>query len=173
MSGNLPVFHLDLGADHYRRFTEQEEAAERHLAACPERLYPHVPSPPLPASRPLASYEGHYRHPAYSSIFVTLDCEESEADLPRSSTAREDAGCGLRLANGPDSQAQISVNLKHVTGDFWLALSDALFEGICARAQFRVDVSGSVTSIGVDLRMEEEDTPLVWFERVKYGQEDS
>lgn len=161
-------FHLDAWADLYCRFTEQEEAERKYLATCPERLYPHVPSPPLPASRPLTSHEGHYRHQAYSSIFVTLDCGGEGTNLPRLSTIVEDEGCELHMANGPDSQAQFGGKLTHVTGDFWLAHALYVLDvGVCVRAQFRVDVSGSVVSIGVDVRGEEEDTPLVWFDRVE------
>lgn len=59
--------------------------------------------------------------------------------------------------------------LEHKTGEFWLAhvsqeeIPDVVLG--CARTEFRVDAQGRVSHIGVDLRLEEDDTPLVWFER--------
>ncbi|KUI56636.1 D-aminopeptidase [Cytospora mali] len=56
------------------------------------------------------------------------------------------------------------------TGDFWiswLSIEEIPDTGLgCLRTQFIVDAGGFVTQMGVDLRMEGEDVPLVWFERV-------
>lgn len=152
------------------RFTEQEEAEERHIATCPERLYPNIPKPAIPTAVSLVSHTGHFQHPAYSSIFVTLDCDEYivSSDVP--SRIGEDSGCGLQIRSGPDTQWDLLGNLTHITGNFWLAyayireIEDEAYA--CVRTQFRLDASGNVTAIGVDVRMEEEDTPLVWYERV-------
>lgn len=79
--------------------------------------------------------------------------------------------CGLRMSRGPESQLKLTADLQHKTGDFWLAY--AFFEDVpevvqgCLRAQFRVDSRGIVTHVAADLRLEGEDGPLVWFERVR------
>jgi len=69
------------------------------------------------------------------------------------------------------------VLFEHVTGDFWVgwAYIDQLTRAghlrpeACLRAQFRVDERGEVAGFGFDVRLEEIDGPLVWFERVKAG----
>lgn len=150
------------------RFRDEEELARKEIATCAERLYPDVPSPPIPASVPLANHTGQYSHPAYDSIFVSLDCEGG-ASGPSPSSAANSQECQLVLARGPESQEQLGGNLEHKTGDFWLTylffpeIPDVV-QG-CSRTQFRVDSSGSVTHIGIDLRMEEDNAPLVWFEK--------
>lgn len=138
---------------------------------CAHRLYPDVPHPPIPPSVPLANHTGHYRHPAYDSIFVTLDCQDKATDAIVVSSPSDLPGenCRLRLKRGLESQLQLYGNLTHKTGDYWLSY---VFEDwvdvvqACVRTQFRVDASGIVASVGIDMRLEEEDTPLVWFDRV-------
>ena len=74
------------------------------------------------------------------------------------------------MSRGPESQLRLTGNLEHKTGDFWLAY--AFFEEVpevtqgCLRVQFRVDSRGMVTHAAADLRLEGEDGPLVWYERV-------
>lgn len=153
------------------RFQEEEKNDAELLATCSEQLYPDIPTPSLPASVPLASHAGHYHHPAYDSIFVSLDCKEEKSDSTLTSqVGTQDEGCQLLLARDPNSQLQFHGNLTHKTGDFWLSyiFHESLDVAMaCLRTQFRVDASGTVASIGIDVRLEEEDTPLVWFDRVK------
>lgn len=118
---------------------------------------------------PLANHTGQFRHVAYGDVFITIDCNDTAS--PAGPSAATGAGpCRLRMSRGPESQLSLAGNLEHKTGDFWLAL--AFFEHVpeviqgCIRVQFRVDSRGIVTHVGADLRMEGEDGPLVWFERV-------
>lgn len=151
------------------RFREEDELAQKYIATCAERLYPNVPSPPIPASVPLANHTGQYRHPAYGGIFVSFDCDKRSTSRPSPSSTENTQECPLVLARGPESQVQLGGNLVHKTGDFWLTYPflpeiPDVAQG-CVRTQFRVDPSGSVTHIGIDLRIEEDNAPLVWFER--------
>lgn len=151
------------------RYRREEEVAREALLSCPERVYPEVPSPPIPASVPLSSHTGHYIHPAYGSVFVGLECDEKKATLS-SSAPHDDDGCGLVLSRGPEAQEQFGTSLEHKTGDFWLGYmfleeTPDVVQG-CFRTEFRVDARGIVTHVGIDLRIEEVGAPLVWFERV-------
>lgn len=151
-----------------RRFTEEEENEGKLLATCSNRLYPNVPTPPLPASVPLASYIGHYRHPAYDSIFISLECEDDKSDST-ASPGVQDTECQLRLKRGTESQSQFYGNLTHITGDFWLTYIALSFLDVaqgCLRTEFRLDPSGTVAAVGIDARLEGENIPLVWFDRV-------
>jgi len=66
------------------------------------------------------------------------------------------------------------VLFEHVTGDFWVGWvfidqvtrAGQLRPEACLRAHFRVDQSGVVGSFGFDMRLEDVDGPLVWFDRV-------
>lgn len=75
------------------------------------------------------------------------------------------------MSRGPESPERFAGYLEHKTGDFWLTFvfDEYLPEVIyaCLRVQFQADPRGVVTHIAVDLRMEGEDGPLVWFERVQ------
>lgn len=75
------------------------------------------------------------------------------------------------MSRGPESPERFAGYLEHKTGDFWLTFvfDEAVPEVIqaCLRVQFRVDQHGVVTDIAADMRMEGEDGPLVWFERVE------
>lgn len=89
--------------------------------------------------------------------------------MASSLSSAQDEGCQLRLARGPESQVPFHGKLSHKTGDYWLSyLYEDWFDMVqdCVRTQFRVDASGTVNSIGIDIRMEGESIPLVWFDRV-------
>ena len=158
-------------ANTFPRFQREEALAKQALETCAERLYPHKPSPPLPAPVPLANHTGQYRHIAYGDIFVSLQCSET-ANSPSAtpSPGAEGAGCQLQTKRQHAIQGQFVGKLQHQTGEFWVTrvylpeLPDEV--QACLRTQFEIDATGVVSHVGVDLRLEEEDAPLVWFERV-------
>ena len=81
----------------------------------------------------------------------------------------QDCHLTLRLAS-LDVVGSYIIQLAHVTGEFWIAwaFENRLEEPYgCLRAQSRLDESGTITEIGVDVRMEGEDVPLTWFRRNK------
>lgn len=170
----FPVFFSPLD-----RFAEADRTAQQEIETCAETFYPSTPNPPLPPSLPLAKHTGQYRHVAYGDIFVRLACSSRDdaqgatspgvADDPGATPGR-DEHCRLVATREPKREAQLVTTLKHATGDFWLGYA-ALPETpdkveMCLRAQFEVDVSGVVAQIGLDMRQEGKDVPLVWFERV-------
>lgn len=106
---------------------------------------------------------------AYGDIFVSLDCDDAAPSARPSSTSDAESR-RLRLSRGRESQLQLTGNLEHKTGDFWLvfvALEDVPeIVQACLRVRFQVDPRGIVSHIAVDMRLEGEDGPLVEFERV-------
>lgn len=118
----------------------------------------------------MANHTGQFRHVAYGDVFITMNCNDTTS-AARPSAAAETGPCGLRMSKGPESELSLAGDLEHKTGDFWLAL--AFFEDVpeiiqgCIRVQFRVDARGVVSHVAADLRMEGEDGPLIWFERVQ------
>lgn len=138
------------------------------LATCGDRLYPDIPKPPLPASVPLASHIGHYQHPAYDSIFISLECGDDKSDSTAFAGVQEKI-CQLRLKRGPESQKQIHGDLTHITGDYWVTYVSPVFINVtegCLRTEFRMDPSGTVAAVGIDARLEGETVPLVWFSKI-------
>lgn len=121
---------------------------------------------------PLVNHTGTYTHPAYDRLFLNLRCRQTEAasTSPLNPPHDEDE-CGLVVARGPETQIQFRATLEHKTGDFWLAYAfleetPDVLQG-CFRTEFRLDARGIVTHVGIDLRIEEADAPLVWFQRVE------
>jgi hypothetical protein len=139
-----------------------------YFATCSERLYPNLPSPPIPYTVPLASHTGTFRDEGYGEFDVLLNCGGSEADTTSSSTT--DSTCHLQVKQGKGSLpiADVSINLEHKSGDYWLAWIELWDTGRpfeCVEAQFRVDAQGIVTHLGLNARMEN-GVPLIWFKRV-------
>lgn len=152
------------------RFEEADALEAHRLATCSERIYPDIPQPPIPASVPLANHTGNFRHVAYGDIFVSLDCDDAALSALPSPTPDAES-CRLRLSRGRESQLQLTGNLEHKTGDFWLVF--VVLEDVpeivqaCLRVRFKVDPRGTVTHIAVDMRLEGEDGPLVEFKRLQ------
>ena len=91
-------------------------------------------------------------------------------DSPASPTVNEN-GCRLLLTKSSNFGKEISYQLEHKSGEFWLGwvfnndYATVRRPEDCRRVQFRMDRNGRPSSLGVDIRMEGDDTPLVWFER--------
>jgi hypothetical protein len=121
-------------------------------------------------------YVGQYHDEGYGIFNVTLDCDKQELpeDSPASPTTTHD-GCRLVIISPgrPGEEASvIRLDLEHISGDYWVGwaymphLRKYHRPLACQRVEFRVDAAGVVASLGVDVRLEGEDIPLVWFERV-------
>lgn len=156
-------------------FQKSEEQERQDIAKCSQRLYPNLPSSPIPATLPLEAYKGHYSHPGYGDLFIgTLDELKASAfgfsGFPPSSQTEGEEDGSLYLWRSPEAADQLLGRLEHKTGEYWLTYISAMYlpEAVayCARTEFRVGVDGQVTSVGVNARMETEDTPLVWFKRL-------
>ncbi|KAK5201926.1 hypothetical protein LTR16_000963 [Cryomyces antarcticus] len=121
-------------------------------------LYPHLPSPAIPASLPLSPYAHSYHHPAYGTITFSTHCtRHSESDFEMEMALGKS---NYTLVSTPTSK--VTIFLEHISGDHFVAwLSD---RG-AFKAEFDVDVKGVARRLGLDLepKMEGE---MLWFERV-------
>lgn len=154
-----------------------------------KRLYPHIPSPPLPPSAALDRHAGRYRDPGYGDFTVELVCDGNDggdggSDEPHISeseppeTAGKGGECHLEAHAEDTSMFDFVFMMEHVSGDYWVGwahvkgLTDPGEPLASVRAQFRLDERGEVSEVGVDLRIEEDDeVPLVWFTRVNLSTE--
>ncbi|PSR97423.1 beta-lactamase/transpeptidase-like protein [Coniella lustricola] len=160
--------------DHEAHFRESRTREREHVATCSQRLYPDLPRPPLPATLPLGAYRGTYSHPGYGNLFIgTLDeLEANNSGLSGllSSSSLQENKMTLYIWKSPEAASQILGKLEHKTGEHWMTYISTfnLPEEVdyCSRTEFRVGVDGHVKQVGVDLRMEMDDTPLVWFDRL-------
>lgn len=152
------------------REKERVKQLQKYLETCPELLYPDVPSPPLPPTLPPSNHTGEFYDPGYGSLFVKLDCHEIDSKHSQETSDGED--CTLRVIMPERPSLNLYVNLKHSTGDFWVGLGhlpvlqDPEQSVACVKVQFRINDSGKVSQLGIDLMLEVEDAPLVWFSRV-------
>ncbi|KAH0536105.1 hypothetical protein FGG08_006991 [Glutinoglossum americanum] len=122
------------------------------IATARYRLYPTIPSPPLPSTLQLSSYTGTYFHPAYHNI--TFKFNESQGRL---------------FANVTDNTWTYDLDLEHISGDYFLGYLSrpAAAEGVlgAGKAEFLVGASGVVGRVGVQLEGQMGDE-LVWFDRL-------
>ncbi|KAJ4191195.1 hypothetical protein NW767_010989 [Fusarium falciforme] len=167
-------FHVEEGkrqnleANWNQTYAEWEE----RLGNCSNRLYPSLPSPPIRAPLPPGRFAGEYHHPGYGPISVSISCDKWDApsDSPVPPSTTKD-GCRLMAFKTDNFGKQVSYQLEHKSGDYWVGwLFNDDFASVrrpreCYRAQFRVDETGRSYSFGLDIRMEGEDVPLIWFER--------
>lgn len=148
------------------------KGADERLGNCSARLYPSLSSPPLPPPIPLEGFVGSYHDPGYGTIYVSLRCDgwESPEDSP-AQPSRTTEGCRLVVERASVFGKQVSYQLEHKSGDFWVGwFFNDDFESVrrpdeCFRAQFRLDEAGRPAMLGLDVRIEGEDTPLTWFQR--------
>ncbi|KAK6077042.1 Protein flp [Seiridium cupressi] len=159
-----------------KRFNHEEQAKQtfkfllEYIKASPERLYPELPSPPQPPTLSLVSHTGEYRDPGYGTFLVELECGGKNSNYKLLPLEVEQ--CHLRIRTPEDLYLQLYYDLGHKTGDYWIGWVHTLsyqdpeqpLAGV--RVQFRVDAEGRVSQLGMDVRMEGEDVPLVWFDRV-------
>jgi hypothetical protein len=144
---------------------------KKYMETCAERLYPDIPSPALPPAVYLANHTGQYSDPGYGDLFVALKCG-NESSTVTSLTTEDEGHCRLQVKTADNAETPLYVNLEHKTGNYWLGWGHIVGVDIdmpvtCSRIQFRVDDKGTVSHLGVDIRMEGDDAPLVWFKHVE------
>nr|XP_036579334.1 penicillin-binding protein [Colletotrichum truncatum]KAF6786881.1 penicillin-binding protein [Colletotrichum truncatum] len=163
----------DLNAHRYKR---NREAQQKYLESCGEHIYPSVPEPPLLPTLPISEHIGKYHDPGYGTLEVELYCPDSNAES-RGSQGRSIEKCQLRvhgIAGVSFQYLNPTVYLEPKSGNYWVAR--AYFEVVaareietpfwCLRAAFKVGADARITDFGLDVRMEGNDGPLVWFARV-------
>ncbi|CZR50889.1 uncharacterized protein PAC_00763 [Phialocephala subalpina] len=135
-----------------KRFDWDKEAQriwEKYEPETKEALFPNVPEPPIPLSRPLEAYSGEYEHPGFGKLIVNLKDNKLEVDLM-------------------DRTWRFMVYLEHVSGEYFFVEKKEFptKEVENCRAQFRIDVDGTVRSFAVD-NIDGMEDEWVWFERKK------
>lgn len=142
-----------LGVPEEERFdwdAEAQRIEDEYEPETREELFPNVPDPPIPLSRPLKEYAGTYEHAGYGTMVVEVRGKKLFIDCT-------------------DRTWRFMFTLEHVSGDFFFVERKELYseESDTGIAQFKVDVDGTVRSFGVNLidGMEDQDDPMVWFER--------
>lgn len=149
------------------RFKNDEHDQDRYLATCSKRLYPHLPSPPLAPTVPLANHTGIFYDAGYGEVVVFDTCDTAAMDSEESLSA--DNACQLRLRKDDGHSTEYTLLLEHKSGDHWLARGELWDSGVtvfCAEAEFRVDAAGIVVQVGLNIRLEDE-VPFIWFTRVE------
>ncbi len=122
----------------------------------------------------MARYAGEYHDAGYGNITIVLDCgaEDGRNSFDTQSEGNE-ARCRLRIRLGQRLGALYAVvYLEHMSGDSWLGrLSIEEFDAsddvvlACTPARFKLNTSGMVSQLGLDVRQEGDDIALVWFEK--------
>ncbi|KAJ5619337.1 hypothetical protein N7510_003321 [Penicillium lagena] len=117
-----------------------------------ERLYPSAPLPGRPHSLSLLDYVGTYTHPAYPDLVISL-------------TPDDQTSLHITMAGSLNSR----LNLKHVSGDFFLA---EVFECLWSvdpsaviKAEFRINPEGKAARFGATLDYADMPDTLIWFDR--------
>lgn len=142
-------------AGEYSKQTEElvRERRKRSIKTMEEakrRLYPGLPSLPLPPSLSLETYAGVYTHPGYGSFELLLDeGRKLYADLP-------------------DRAIVTRLELEHASGDFFVGKLYSPGGGGDAvnffQVEFSIDYKADVKRVGLDLEPELRGNKI-WFER--------
>ncbi|KAH7018533.1 beta-lactamase/transpeptidase-like protein [Microdochium trichocladiopsis] len=165
--------------DFDTKMKENKKAKKEVVRSCPKRAYSSLPKTALPPALPFSSYDGTYENPGYGQVKLTLDCEDAASALwhsrfssPSSSTTDEHKStCKLLLSRRDDAYPHVLVDLEHQSGEYWLGWlrygewQDPQNPLTCVRAEFHIGSDGEVAQLGIDLRLEGEDKPLVWYQR--------
>ncbi|KUJ22570.1 penicillin-binding protein [Mollisia scopiformis] len=141
-----------MGIPEEQRFDWDEDAQriwDKYEPKTREQLFPKIPDPPIPLSRPLSEYAGVYNHPGFGDMVVELKDGKLQVDAT-------------------DRTWRFMHYLDHVSGDFFFVdrVEVPSKETGTGKAQFRINADGRVIAFGMDLiaGMEDEKEPI-WFER--------
>lgn len=119
----------------------------------------------------LDNFVGTYREKGYGNITLSKLCDwKNPEDSPAKLTLTQD-GCVLSIRKQNVFNREISYKLQHVAEDDWVAwYYDDDFATVrrpaqCYRAKVPLDEKGVPKKLGLDIRMETDETPLVWFDK--------
>lgn len=148
--------------DHVKKF---DGLVEMRLEAYPksrEKLFPDIPSPPLPHALPLKDYEGTYSHPGYQT--VTFKIAKPEKDLPLKETTTE------VLHAVKEWSDLVTLDLEHVSGEHFVCYLGTLHRSALVqlvvepcKAQFEIGPDGKVARLGMQI---ESAVQTIWFDKV-------
>jgi hypothetical protein len=137
---------------NFHRALDGLRSGEERYRNASKTFYPSVPDPPIPASLPLENYAGTYHNPGYHNMTVSL---------------KDD---GL-FVNRSDQTWKVEVDLKHVSGDHFMAYVDSLTApGLVFKeavpAEFKVGGDGISNSFGILAEIEMGPDSRIWFDRI-------
>ncbi|KZL77886.1 penicillin-binding, partial [Colletotrichum tofieldiae] len=151
--------------DLNKQYQSEKNDQFEYLRTCAERVYPSLPDPPYLPTLPISEHVGEFFDPGYGTLRVDLNCPSSVGK------------CKLRvLGVGGEgfSYLETTVYLEPMSGNSWLGrgyIGGEMVEKVgipafCMPAEFKIDVHGTVTHLGIGVRLGETDYPLTWFKRV-------
>ncbi|WYZ44790.1 hypothetical protein EsH8_VIII_000106 [Colletotrichum jinshuiense] len=157
--------------DLNKKYKSDAEEQFKYLKNCVKEIYPSLPDPPLLPTLPISDHIGQFYDPGYGTLKVVLDC-------PEANETGANKKCQLRvLGIGGSTFAYLKpiVYLEHISGNYWVARGylggkDVHQSGIpsfCIPVEFKVDIHGTVAHLGIGVRLEGGDEPLVWYKRVE------
>ncbi|KAG7082292.1 penicillin-binding protein [Colletotrichum scovillei] len=150
-----------LGIPKYKRpdmneqYKDRKKAELEYLRTCASELYPSLPTPPLLPTLPIPDHVGEFHNTGYGTLEVVLDCLDF-VEI-----------CELRvLGMGGEAFAHLApmIYLEPMSGNHWLGRGymggkKAQTVGIpilCVPVEFKVDILGKVSQIGVGLRLSQQ-----------------
>ncbi|KAK2010219.1 penicillin-binding protein [Colletotrichum eremochloae] len=151
--------------DLNKQYLSERDKELEDIQNCAELLYPSLPDPPYLPTLPISEHVGEYFDPGYGTLSVDMNCTESVEK------------CKLRvLGVGGEPYAYLgpAVYLEPMSGNSWLGrafygagtVGKVAVPGFCTPVEFKVDVQGRVSHMGIGLRLEEAGQPLTWFKRI-------
>ncbi|KAK2592348.1 hypothetical protein QQS21_009968 [Conoideocrella luteorostrata] len=154
---------------------EHLRGIDENLRNCSARLYPYAKSQNLPVDVTPDNLVGTYYDAGYGFANITQECDSNwvaAEGSPAASPSLTSGGCRLVIRRSELFGKRVSFQLQHVSGNGWLTwyfVDD--YETVkrpagCYRAQSRPGKDGKADAFGMDIRMDGDDTPLVWFKRV-------
>jgi Domain of unknown function (DUF3471) len=149
----------------------QAKVEEDRLANCTQRLHPSLLDSPLGRSVSFDKYVGNFTNAGYGTVTISKQCrcQDPPKNTPALPTTNKD-GCHL-VIHKHSQLMDMELQLQHMSGDYWVGW--AFMEMYrhyyrptnCLRVQFAVDATGTVSRVGIDVRFEGDEIPLVWFDR--------
>ncbi|KAK2861309.1 hypothetical protein FQN49_004336 [Arthroderma sp. PD_2] len=115
-------------------------------------LYPRIPDPPLPPPLKLAAYEGIYTHPAYPTLKITTECPTHSLFPSLSGKHRlgADRLCA-KLSQSAFGGSALILELRHVTGDFWIVGTLMYGATSATKAKFILGPEGGINRIAIEM----------------------
>ncbi|KAE8447453.1 hypothetical protein EG329_010726 [Mollisiaceae sp. DMI_Dod_QoI] len=110
-----------------------QELLDKHEPKTREELFPNLPQPPIPLSRPLSSYVGEYEHSGYGKMIVELQDNKLQV-------------------NCLDRTWRFMMRLEHISGEFFFVevTQEPTMDVETCKVQFRIDADGTVRWFGWD-----------------------
>ncbi|KAI1972888.1 hypothetical protein LOZ53_001971 [Ophidiomyces ophidiicola] len=131
-------------------------------------LYPHIPEPPLKPPLKLSAYEGIYTHPAYPTLNITSECPKESMFPPLSSKQKlgREKLCAT-LSHSAFGDSAVILELRHITGDFWIVGTLMYGASTATKAKFKLDPEGTISKLAIEMEptMALEDKGILWQKR--------